>query len=75
MWDHQLSHPRMRSTVEKAAQLTVVEGRSGNIRFGMWNAPDRLRGLTEERRKRAAGSSGTSIPETVPDGLTAEVEK
>jgi hypothetical protein len=44
--------PRMRSTIEKAAQLTVVEGRNTEIRIAKWKAPDdRLRGLNVERRK------------------------
>ncbi|WP_373085708.1 hypothetical protein [Sneathiella sp.] len=72
MWDHQLSYPRMRSIVEKAAQLTVVESRRGNMRFERWNAPDRLRGLNGERRKRAVEASGTSNTETASDGVTAE---
>jgi hypothetical protein len=73
MWDHERPFPRMRSTIEKAAQLTVVEGRNTEIRIAKWKAPDdRLRGLNVERRKSVAGSSGTSNHETASDGVTAE---
>jgi hypothetical protein len=66
----------MHSTIEKAAKLTVVEGRSTDIRFGKWKAADeRLRGLSEERRKRAAGALGSSDPETAADGLTAKADE
>ena len=75
MWDHERSYPRMHSTIEKAAKLTVAEGRSTGMRFEKWNAPDRLRGLVEERHKRSHGSSGTSNPETASDGVTAGAER
>jgi len=65
----------MHSTIEKAAKLTVAEGRSTGMRFEKWNAPDRLRGLVEERHKRSHGSSGTSNPETASDGVTAGAER
>jgi hypothetical protein len=76
MWDHELPHPRMRSTVEKAAKLTVAEDRGTGIRFDKWKAPDdRFRGLNKERGKRAAGSSGTANLETTSDGVTAGAER
>ena len=75
-WDKVGQFRRMHSTIEKAAQLTVVEPREGGIRFDKWNAPDdRFRGLNEERGKRAAGSSGTANLETTSDGVTAGAER